>query len=178
MPATRRRPSLDVVLAYRNPEVVARFCDEWDVSRSEARRVFADMLRFLWLVDRVHHKLAPVPIIDEMWHAFLMFTRPYAEFSQRMFNRMLHHDPTTSTEKRSDARLRRTAPARARQLDAERLGRDLAAVYEQLGPRVALRWYVDYQDRYSPAFFATKRRAPDTTAFAFPEELLARARHG
>jgi hypothetical protein len=171
----KRRAALDVVLRYRYPEVIHRFCDEWDVSRTEARLVFADLLRYLWLAQQ-NKELAPVPIIDKMWHTFLAFTRPYAEFSRRYFGRMLHHVPTTSAEKRAGARLVETAPERARARHERGLQRDVSAVYETLGERVALRWYVVYSDRYSPAFFATKRKPIKVIAAEFPDALLQRAR--
>jgi hypothetical protein len=170
MPTRIRRPALEAVLAYRNPDVIDRFCDVWDVERAEAQLVFSDMLRFLWLVGRVDDKtIAPVPIVDEMWHTFLMFTKPYLDWSQKTFGYMLHHIPTTEREKRASAR-------QSEAQHAKQVERVMAMVYDHLGEKVALRWYVLYADQYSKAFFAKKRRPVAMSTSWFPPELLERAR--
>lgn len=36
------------------------------------------------------------PIVDDVWHQFILFTRKYAEFCDRVVGRFLHHMPRTS----------------------------------------------------------------------------------
>lgn len=169
MPTRIRRPALDIVLAYRNNDVIDRFCDEWEVSRAEAKLVFSDLLRYLWLTTRADYLIAPVLIVDEMWHAFLMFTKPYLTWSQRTFGRVLHHVPTTETDKRAAARLGKAELAK-------NIERDVATVYTHLGEPTALRWYVLYSDRYTPTFFTNARRRPEVPRSWFPPSLVEHAR--
>jgi hypothetical protein len=39
--------------------------------------------------------------VDEVWHAHILFTRDYAEFCQIAFGRFLHHQPNSSSAKKS-----------------------------------------------------------------------------
>ena len=36
----------------------------------------------------------PSPVVDDLWHEFLLFTRDYASFCDAAFGRFLHHTPT------------------------------------------------------------------------------------
>lgn len=52
---------------------------------------------YLALVGLGHRGLAMAsPKIDEVWHAFLLFTREYGEFCQAVFGEFIHHVPRTS----------------------------------------------------------------------------------
>ena len=164
-----RRPSLDVVRRYRNPDVVERFLAEWDVSERDARRLFDDMLQFLWLTTRADYMVGPVPIVDAMWHTFLMFTESYERWSRATFGTMLHHIPTTERDKRAQKRMTRDQLAAA-------IRRDVETVHHHLGEKIALRWYVLYADLYSPQFFRTARRPAEVSRSWFPPALMARAR--
>jgi hypothetical protein len=33
------------------------------------------------------------PIVDEVWHAFILFTSDYAAFCDEVFGRFVHHAP-------------------------------------------------------------------------------------
>ncbi|HEY2732678.1 MAG TPA: hypothetical protein VGI70_01770 [Polyangiales bacterium] len=148
----RRSATLREVLAYRNDEVVARFCKMWPVPRPQARRVFGDLLRYLWIASS-GEPLTPVLIVDEMWHAFVVYTRDYAAFCDRYFGRMIHHEPTRFAEERAWNRLVRRSPARARASLAKTLEREVALVADRLGKAVMLRWYRAYAKRYNARFF-------------------------
>jgi hypothetical protein len=166
-------------MTYKNPEVIYRFTHEWDVAPAEARRIFDDMKRFLWLVSQPgNESIAPVPIVDEMWHTFLAFTVDYARFGRDYFGRMLHHVPTPSGEKLDRRRKLRRSPARALAEIQARLVGDLTRVYDGLGEAVVLRWYVDYADRYGPRWFRTRRLPPELPPVRIPAALrrLAAAR--
>jgi len=53
--------------------------------------------RYLALVGLGHRGLAMAsPKIDEVWHAFILFTREYADFCQAVFGEFIHHVPRTS----------------------------------------------------------------------------------
>ena len=36
----------------------------------------------------------PSQVVDDHWHEFILFTRPYEHFCRRAFGRYLHHTPT------------------------------------------------------------------------------------
>lgn len=66
----------------------------------EASELIQETKRFLFLVSSVITQ--PVPVystrIDETWHQFILFTREYAEFCQRLTGHYLHHTPAESGE--------------------------------------------------------------------------------
>jgi hypothetical protein len=166
-------------MTYRNPEVIYRFTNEWDVPAAEARRIFDDMKRFLWLVTQPgNQSIAPVPIVDEMWHTFLAFTVDYARWGRDTFGRMLHHVPTTSHEKQQLRRRFRRSPARARAELQQRLVADIGKVYDGLGEAVVLRWYVEYPETYDRRWFRTRRRPPELPAVRIPAALRRLAGRG
>ena len=39
---------------------------------------------------------APSEVIDEVWHTFLLFTRPYQDFCYERYGKMIHHVPEES----------------------------------------------------------------------------------
>jgi len=146
----RRRwkvPALREVLAYRNREVVARFCKDYGIDERRAKVVFKDMLRFLWL-SIVAQERSPrvaigmfeaMSIVDEMWHTFVTFTRDYVDFSVRYFGHYVHHDPGKLLEKPrrgDDARNKTVSDA------------TVELAWKELGPAVARRWFNEYRLAY------------------------------
>jgi hypothetical protein len=170
----RPTAKLAKILAYQNDEVLARFCKTWGVSRLEARRIFGDLMRYLWLTN--DEPLTPVPIVDEMWHAFLMYTHEYHEFCERFFGRLVHHVPTRLADQRAWKQLFRRSPTRARARVARDLEREVAFVLAHLGEQVMLRWYVSYAERYDMRFFKRAYRPTLTLRGEFSPELRRRAR--
>lgn len=150
------------VLAYRNIQVVQAFRARFDVTPAEARELFTETCRWLWLCARwrAEHRGArrPIPLaidgalrmLDEMWHTFLLFTRDYARFCEAYLGGFLHHVPTPPDAK---ARYRRRAaqqPARARQAELRRLTRQCAFVHAHLGQETLSKWYEEFPRRYPP----------------------------
>lgn len=159
--ASRRQASAPVVqpltrvVAYKNCEVVRRFREQFPVSEREAQEIFRETKKWLWLLSVASPpgRLAvtdPILVLDEMWHAFLMYTKDYEEFCQRYFGRVLHHAPTTYAE---NARLQRRLASHP-----ERVARELEVrsrwqyqtIMEHLGEATLRKWYVSYPKRYSP----------------------------
>lgn len=44
--------------------------------------------------------LSPSQPVDIGWHAFILYTREYAEFCQRVAGRFIHHVPTMTPTRR------------------------------------------------------------------------------
>lgn len=84
---------LDRVMAYENPDLVARLRSKLDLSAEDAKQLFEDTKRFLFLCGTVRGQWSPTELIDEGWHNFILFTKDYAEFCQLFFGRFIHHDP-------------------------------------------------------------------------------------
>ncbi|OGX81547.1 hypothetical protein BEN47_19240 [Hymenobacter lapidarius] len=127
-------PLLDALLAYEEPDIVSRFTDLLAVDENEARDIFQETKKFLYLSQ---HYPVFIPddllILDEMWHNFILFTPAYHAFCQTHFQRYLHHLPATRQEKTEQARLRAEQPEQSRQQYLARLEALLEATYDHLG---------------------------------------------
>jgi hypothetical protein len=148
MAKARRLTSLDRLLGYRNPEVIDRFVEATGIPAKEARPIFRELLRYLWFNIEAETPVNPVSVIDEMWHAFLVYTRDSGAFSKRYFGAMLHHVPARASLRRATVRLAKTNPARWRAEAAARLEAEIAIVYDGLGERIVRRWYEQYAELY------------------------------
>lgn len=146
---------LTKVLAYKNCEVVRRFREQYPVAEKEAQDIFRETKKWLWLLSAAPASgrlgvTDPILVLDEMWHAFLMYTREYHDFCQRYFGRFLHHAPTTHAEMLRMQRRLASHPERvARELEASRRWQ-YQTILEYLGEPTLRKWYVGYPKKYSP----------------------------
>lgn len=75
--------------------LVARIVKDEDVERPLAERIMNEALGFLQLCAREPDgKYSPSATVDIGWHTFILYTREYAAFGQRIAGRFLHHSPT------------------------------------------------------------------------------------
>lgn len=59
-----------------------------------AERIIDQTLGFLLVLAKTSDStLSPSPKVDIGWHTFLMYTREYADFCQRIAGRIIHHAP-------------------------------------------------------------------------------------
>jgi len=153
--------SLQEVMLYENPEVVDRFRNSWDVSIAVGNEIFQELKHWLWLCafnasKRVKGEKVPslaithsMTLLDEMWHAFILFTKPYAAFCDEYFGFYIHHGPTSSAEKEK--------AKKQIELDPEKylseLEKDLTVqyeyIYEHLGEATLQKWYSEWTDLYT-----------------------------
>ena len=150
--------SLEAALRYRNRHLIDRFVEHYKVSPAEAMEVFGDAKRWLWLnslpdAPRLYIS-APILIIDEMWHTFVLFTAAYTAYCESTFGRYMHHRPTTESEKRRSEREAARDPAGFARRRRRQLEKQYRFIAEHLGPATLRRWYVEYLLRYDRAFFA------------------------
>jgi hypothetical protein len=137
MPATVA--TLADVLAYRHEGVIRRYIKEQGASRAEAEEVFTEMLRWLYLCDRVTSEGGAVSMmpdlakLDEMWHCFVLFTPDYAAFCEHFFGVFLHHVP--EVDGNDDAEPEDEETVRAR------LEEQMGLVYDILGEETLTRWF-------------------------------------
>jgi hypothetical protein len=162
-PTTRSGPlrPLREVLTYRHQQVLEKFVERYDVTPREARALFVEMLRWLWLAAACRrdaqagrHGLprlaidAPLLMLDEMWHTFLLFTVDYAAFCRRYLGAFVHHVPTSAAHRRARRTRAQRDPAAALREERRRLTRQYGYVYERLGTRALRRWYEELPRRF------------------------------
>lgn len=73
--------------------LVTRIAAEHNLSSEYADRIMSQTLAFLAACAFTGRPLTPSATVDIGWHAFILFTREYAEFCQRVAGRFLHHVP-------------------------------------------------------------------------------------
>lgn len=90
---------LSDLLCYQNTTVVDYFCHRYPESiRHEVEVLFTDLLAWMWLnaqrakQGKNTYLFGPLLILDELWHAFILHTRDYVDFSMRYFGSYFHHD--------------------------------------------------------------------------------------
>src|SRR5262249_25477109 len=134
---------LSDVLAYRNPDVLDAFLEDYPVSRTDAEEIFGETLKWLWLCARRRHgfekgelSLARLPLMDDlyavdrMWHAFMLFSEDYVAFCERFFGFYVHHYPVTRADRETMTPERRRSELRAA----------YSLIYEELGPETLRLW--------------------------------------
>lgn len=152
--------SLDEALAYENDEVVHRFASDYRVSIADAREIFVETKRWLWLCashvaeanDGVGDKvplLGEARVIDLMWHTFLLFTKDYAAYCRDHFGFFVHHQPRLRAEKeaweRKVAEDREAALAERRQT----LRKGYEDVCKRLGQATLRKWCEEFPARFA-----------------------------
>lgn len=136
------------VISYENPDVVERIAREHHMDPVQAASIFRDTLRFLYLAGATDAKhIAPTKNIDIGWHAFLMFTRDYAEFCMTNFGKFIHHAP----------RRRGDAPAT---INALAVTFELAR--KVFGPVLSDNWAYDIRSADCESFKCTSQCSPTT----------------
>lgn len=150
--------SLKATLTYENDNVICRFTENFAVDEEEAREIFKDCLKWLWLcanaaydrkekVESVPPKLAiddSLAIIDEMWHNFLCFTKEYEAFCKRYLGIFIHHSPTTR-EYNEELKLQIK-----KDINIQKNRRKIQYLYiaDKLGEEIISRWYNYYGEKY------------------------------
>jgi hypothetical protein len=84
---------LDSVMSFEFDPLVHRMVDKYQWAEDEARSVFEDTKRYLYLARMTGKPLIPPAKVDEMWHNFILFTADYASFCERRLGKFIHHRP-------------------------------------------------------------------------------------
>lgn len=98
--------------------LVARIVADELVDRQMAERIMDQALAFLMAcATNPHASLSPSRLTDIGWHAFILHTREYAAFCDRVAGYFIHHTPdddkATSSERSSQTLARSVAAIRA-----------------------------------------------------------------
>ncbi|MCB1828432.1 MAG: hypothetical protein KDH94_08380 [Coxiellaceae bacterium] len=143
-------PALDELLEFKNPEIIERYQRDYPNNKLSAEKALHEILKFFW-AGQLHRKaLAEHPDdealqfrwllhremkeIDDMWHTFILFTKPYADFCDHYFGQFIHHFPTTDAEKEHF----QTNIDEFLDKDTQRM---LSFVYDHLGEETLRTWF-------------------------------------
>jgi hypothetical protein len=74
--------------------LVGRIAREGGIEPTLAGRIMNEALSFLQLVAAAPHaQFTPSSMVDTGWHTFLLYTREYAAFCEKVAGRFIHHVP-------------------------------------------------------------------------------------
>lgn len=99
--------ALDAAQSFDMGDIRARYMRQYEVPESVALEHEAELKKYLALCavcNGKHYGMSPV--IDDLWHTFLIYTQEYAQFCDRVAGRFLHHAPTKDEEKRDGSAVR------------------------------------------------------------------------
>lgn len=148
---------LEETLKYENDNVTYGFIEKFNVSIEEARDIFLETKRWLWLCAfsfQKNHKNVfineDLRIIDQMWHTFILFTNAYKVFCDNFFGKYIHHAPTPykvklEFSKKIEEKTDLAFFERHKQEQIELL----EYVHDILGETIVRKWFLEYPLRYS-----------------------------
>lgn len=110
MMATRasQHPAARESFEYNHPLLVLRLQEKEGLTEVEARALYVDLLRFLYLCGTYDETLVPSKRVDTAWHHFILFTRDYDTFCRRYFGNFIHHSPQPPSAGSTESAFRRT----------------------------------------------------------------------
>lgn len=85
--------SIEDVLAYEHPVLVARLTEKLALPKEKAEQLFDDTKRFLCLCATSKEMISPNDVLDFGWHEFILFMRDYEDFCRKHFGRIIYHRP-------------------------------------------------------------------------------------
>ena len=86
------------VLSYEQPQLIRKLQDKEGFAEEEAKDLFQDTLRFLYICGTGNGGHVPSARIDLAWHYFVLFTKDYRNFCNRFFGRFIDHQPGHQAE--------------------------------------------------------------------------------
>lgn len=154
--------SLKEILSYEHPDVVDAFLARFPMPDSEAKEIFQEMLKMMWLMairkeeaaanvitspDRIN-VFEQMRVLDEMWHTFILFSQDYHKFCETNFGYYLHHMPTTVSDRKRERLSAQADPIAY----GERYARDIEVqcryICEKLGVETLVTWFQKYPTQY------------------------------
>ncbi|UII26665.1 hypothetical protein LVD15_25780 [Fulvivirga maritima] len=155
---------LEKYLDCENEELVIEgFIDRYNVSEEEAKEIFLETKKWLWLADQCIKKEGfnlfidgPLLIIDEMWHTFILYTSVYTKFCKKQFNKFIHHHPTSKKEQAERDKL--IKENKAANPYEESIEKQYSLIYDYLGAETLLKWYEVIPQKYTPSYIKQIRK--------------------
>ncbi|ABP52993.1 glycine-rich domain-containing protein [Salinispora tropica] len=86
-----------------SPELFGRLTariakDHPDLPAGMPARILDQALAFLGAAAVTTEPIGPSDLVDIGWHTFILYTRDYAEFCDRIAGRFIHHNPEDGSE--------------------------------------------------------------------------------
>jgi len=151
---------LERMLSYTNENIISRFLDMFDMSEDEAKDLFTETRKFLFICQL---KDVFIPddllIIDEMWHNFVLFTKDYQAFCDTHFGKYFHHLPASKKEKEEQRLKNERDPEIAKTEYLEKLEYIMNLTYDYLGEETVIKWFKTYPIKYSKENIKALRKA-------------------
>jgi hypothetical protein len=90
---------IERAMAFPIEEIVALYASDLEVPIETAMNHECELKRWLVLSAlNPEEEYVMLSSIDEIWHAFILFTRRYAEFCNDVLGRFVHHRPRVNGE--------------------------------------------------------------------------------
>lgn len=90
---------IDKIDAYPFEKVKEKIRSEESIPEGKIDEAVLEFKKFLVLLGLGYRKLGMTsPVVDEVWHTFILFTRDYANFCQDVFGFFVHHTPDTKLD--------------------------------------------------------------------------------
>jgi hypothetical protein len=93
----QRRRRADFIDRFEfHPAVLNKFREvRPDLAPEQEELVFAALRDYFHICNRAGRRMVSMPsqVVDDAWHALILFTRGYQLFCRRAFGRFLHHTP-------------------------------------------------------------------------------------
>lgn len=158
--------SIEEALLYKNPSIVYKFMESYDVSYEDAEALLNETVKWLWLCAYKAKKIketgkkipglfidSSMVMIDEMWHTFILFTNDYLNFCNNTLGLFIHHRPTTKSEKDiMDIRLKEdksSVISEVKEKNRFQYNFIYDALGDELGAKTLTLWYKTYADYYT-----------------------------
>ncbi|MBL6447134.1 hypothetical protein JMN32_12500 [Fulvivirga sp. 29W222] len=144
--------------------VIEGFMERYNVSYEEAKDIFIETKKWLWLASKTQNSETalfidkPLLIIDEMWHNFILHTKLYYKFCIQHFKRFIHHDPTPPNIKQEQRNSLIENPTKALKEHEERLKKQYSIIYDNLGAETLLKWYETMAEKYTPEYIQSIKK--------------------
>ncbi|WP_424188608.1 glycine-rich domain-containing protein [Actinokineospora sp. G85] len=97
--ALKRQTSRTLISDELHARLAARIVEDHGHSPALADRILDQALAFLAAcAANAERPLAPSELVDVGWHTFILHTREYAAFCERLAGRFIHHVPTGESD--------------------------------------------------------------------------------
>jgi hypothetical protein len=150
---------LEEVLQYQNENVPHRFLKHFDVTPEFAEEIFHETKKWLWMcsvayelkrlekIDFIIGIIRGLPLIDQMWHNFILHTEAYEEFCEKYFGAYVHHVPTT---KKADEYKQQFSDQHVSEMKTF-YKNQYSLTYDLLGEETCVKWYKEWAEKYTRA---------------------------
>ena len=91
----KKQINIQEALDYPIPEVIQRFMSDYDIGYDSAKLYERELKRYLILSAKNYPAELEMfsPEVDALWHTFIIFTKEYENYCNRVLGCFVHHYP-------------------------------------------------------------------------------------